>query len=30
MGVPASAGLESVFTFDIPDPSVLNSECGMK
>jgi len=30
VGVPASAGLESVFTFDVPDPSVVNSACGMK
>jgi hypothetical protein len=30
VGVSAYADSDSVFTFDVPDPSVVNSECGIK
>jgi hypothetical protein len=30
VGVSAYADSDSVFTFDVPDPTVVNSECGIK
>jgi hypothetical protein len=30
VGIPAYGDSDSVFTFDVPDPSVVNSECGIK
>jgi hypothetical protein len=30
VGVRAYADSDSVFTFDVPDPSVVNGECGIK